>query len=313
MIWSDASVRRARIGVSLACLAVAVTEAPVARAQSNGRQVVRIVASEYAFSTARRVRPGTVSLRLVNRGREPHYALLFRLREGKTLRDFHAWRQQRTAPPAWLTTLTGPAPVSAGDSTEVQLTLEPGRYVVMCGYPAPDRTQHVDRGMFSQLDVSGDAARRTPVALVARTLTLSDTAFTWDGPLSPGRWRIAVRNVGTSVKQALIVRLPEGVTIGDEQEWFDGQFRGERPGRPSGGLLRLAPGDHYVMTQHFSAGRYVVLSHVGGSWQVLPFSVPTRSRRGDVRRRFDRGREAPPLRVATATPTSIATRRGGRD
>src|SRR5690348_15122553 len=91
----------------------AALAAPAVRAQP-----VRLVATDYAFQAPASARPGTRTVRLVNHGREPHYALLFRLGEGRTLRDVVRWRSEHGVAPSWLTMLTGPAPVSPGDSAE---------------------------------------------------------------------------------------------------------------------------------------------------------------------------------------------------
>jgi hypothetical protein len=251
-------------------LALLVLVAPRIAAQDD--DVLRMVATNYAFQLPARVAAGMVRVRLVNAGTEPHYALFYRLGEGKTASDFLAWRAQRGGPPAWLTVLTGPAPVSPADSTDIAMQLEPGHYLVICGYPGTDRQQHVDKGMLRELEVEGSTTSAARVA-AQHTLRLGDSSFTITPPLVAGRRTIVVENTGTRVKQALIVRLADGVTLEEEKRWFDVGFAGARPGRPAGGVLRLAPGDRYTITGDFRPGAYVVLSHAAGPWETLEIRV----------------------------------------
>jgi hypothetical protein len=250
-------------------LAAVLAVAPAARAQP-----VRLVATDHAFQAPATTRPGVRTVRLVNHGQEPHYALLLRLGEGRTLGDLIRWRSERAAPPAWLTTLTGPAPVSPGDSADVELPLAPGRYAVICTYPGP-RGPHADLGMVQALEVAGPPVEARP-APVALTLTLTDSTVRGDGPVVAGRRRIAVENHGAGIKQALLVRLPDGVTVADEQRWFDDGFRTPRRGLPAGGVLRLLPGDRVVATVDLRPGRYALLSHASGPWQTLELTVAPR-------------------------------------
>jgi hypothetical protein len=238
--------------------------------------ILRIVATNYAFRLPARIGGGPTTLRLVNAGTEPHYALFYRLAAGKTSRDFVDWRASRTAAPPWLTILTGPGPVMPGDSTDVTLFLDNGHYLVICGYPGTDRQQHVDKGMLQELDVAGSPSsgeRSVDPPPNAAVVRLADSSFALTRPVAAGRHTVVFENRGSTVKQGLLVRLPDGVSLEDEKRWFDTQFHGPRPGLPSGGVLRLAPGERVAMTRDFSPGRWAVLSHAGGPWQTLEFRV----------------------------------------
>jgi hypothetical protein len=244
--------------------------APVAPA------IIRIVARDYWFELPPRWPSGIVRLRLVNRGAEAHYALLYRLGAGKAARDFFAWRASGSPAPEWLTVASGPGPVIPGDSTDVTLRLATGHYLVLCGYPGRGGTQHVDNGMFRVFDVRPPRARssaRAVYPVADRTLRMTNSAFALDRTVPPGWRAIHIENRGSAPEQALIVRLPEGVAVADEQRWFDEGFRSPRPGLPWGGALRVAPGERYVVTRFFPPGRYVVLSHLTGTWRSLVFVV----------------------------------------
>ena len=223
--------------------------------------VLRLVAREYAFEAPERVPAGAVAIRLVNRGTEPHYARLLRLEEGKTAGDYMAARRQGDRAPAWAVPAGGPAPVMPGDSAELTRVLAPGRYVVLCGYPAPDRMQHLDRGMVREVEVVASSAEPAPLPEARLRLTLADSAFRISAPPAAGWQRVLVENPGRAMHQALIVHLPKGVTLEDEERWFAEGFRTPRPGHPSGGVLELRPGERVVIALELRPGRYAILCH----------------------------------------------------
>lgn len=238
--------------------------------------IVRLVARDYSFETPVLLSSGIVRIRLVNRGSEPHYAAFYRLAAGKTASDFFAWRASKRPPPNWLTLLSGPAPVVPGDSSDLTLRLLPGHYLILCGYPGRDGILHMDKGMFRVLDTQPPRSGRARAPIfpdVSRKIRLTDSGFSLDKPIAPGWREVGIENRGSTAEQALIVRLPAGVEIGDEQRWFDEEFRRARPGLPWGGALLVAPGERYVVTRNFVPGRYAILSHLTGKWRILLFVV----------------------------------------
>jgi hypothetical protein len=237
---------------------------------------VRLVARDYSFETPVRLPSGVVRIRLVNRGSEPHYAAFYRLGAGKKASDFFAWRSSRRPAPDWLTFTSGPAPVMPGDSSDLTLRLPPGHYLIICGYPGRDGLQHMDKGMFRVLDTQtprGASRRAAGFPVVTRKIRLTDSGFSLDQPIRAGWREIGIENRGSEAEQALIVRLPAGVEIADEQRWFDEEFRRARPGLPWGGALLIAPGERYVVTRNFVPGRYAILSRLTGKWRILLFAV----------------------------------------
>ncbi|HEX8906638.1 MAG TPA: hypothetical protein VF771_17440, partial [Longimicrobiaceae bacterium] len=236
--------------------------APAASPSTPRPPLVRVVARNYAFETQASVPGGLVTLRLVNRGQEPHYARLLRLGPGRTLADFVALRQQGGRGAEWLVPAGGVAPVSPGDSADLTLTLTPGRYVLLCGYPARDGRPHMDLGMMREL-VVGEAPRspaRQPREDVR--LRVTDGSLQFSEPLAPGRHVVQVENDGSQTHQVLLARMPDGVTLADEKRWFDGGFRGERPGRPAGGVIELGRGQRVWLAMDFPPGRYALLCRV---------------------------------------------------
>ena len=251
---------------------------PVAaqRAAANRAPIVRMVARDYSFDTPLRLPSGIVRIRLVNRGSEPHYAAFYRLAGGRTATDFLRWRASRSPAPDWLTVASGPASVAPGDSTDLTLRLPPGHYLVLCGYPGRDDVQHLDKGMFRVVDALPVRARSRRAAgypTVARKISISESDISLDQPIPAGWREVGIENRGSTAAQGLIVRLPPGVEIGDEQRWFNDGFRSPRRGVPWGGALLLTPGEQYVVTRYFEPGRYALISNLAGQWRSLLFVV----------------------------------------
>ncbi|HEU4559970.1 MAG TPA: hypothetical protein VFS20_19125 [Longimicrobium sp.] len=226
--------------------------------------VVRMEARNYAFQMPSRLPGGTKRFRLVNRGTEPHYARFLRLEQGKTLADFVELRKQGRGSADWLTPAGGIAPVSPGDSADLVVSLPPGRYLVICGYPAPNGRPHVDHGMIGQLSIGSPPRLPTAAPQEELTLRLSDGALSWSAPPTAGRRTVRVENTGTQTHQALLALLPDGKTLADEKGWFEQGFRTARAGAPAGGVIELRPGDRVWLTIDFVPGRYALLCHVGG-------------------------------------------------
>lgn len=260
----------------LASVVGASSSAAQRRIETRDAPIVRLVARDYSFETPVRLSSGIVRIRLVNRGSEPHYAAFYRLAAGRTASDFFAWRSSRRPGPDWLTFTSGPAPVVPGDSSDLTLRLPPGHYIILCGYPGRDGLQHIDKGMFRVLDTEparSGPARAAAFPSVTRKISLTGSGFSLDRPIQAGWRAIGIENRGLTAEQALIVRLPAGVEIDDEQRWLDEGFRRARPGLPWGGALLVAPGERYVVTRNFVPGRYAILSHLTGKWQILLFVV----------------------------------------
>lgn len=114
--------------------------------------------SDYRFEVEGTLRSGLQVLRIETPGPSMHEMDIFRLAEGKTLRDLRAWQKSgKEGPP--------PAVAVAGilDQHDIRrvvwlrTSFEPGRYVLWCGLSlAPDgsgKITHADSGMVKELVV----------------------------------------------------------------------------------------------------------------------------------------------------------------
>jgi hypothetical protein len=253
---------RARIGVSL----LAFIAVPPVGAQVSP-PVVRLVSREYAFTVPKQISPGLTRVRLINRGKVPHYARIVRLDSAKTLSDVLAWRRAGGRPPAWFVPVGGPAPVSPGDSADAAVVVQPGRHVVLCTYPAAGgKSVHLDSGMVRELIVAEtpDSTAAPPNAKVGdiesdTEIVLGEYGFSPQPALKAGYRRFRVTNAGLFPHQVLLARLPEGVSDRAELEWFRDNYVAPRPGRPTGGLLEVQPTQTAWFAVSLRPGKYVFI------------------------------------------------------
>jgi acetyl esterase/lipase len=257
MVSSDEPVRASSCAI-LEFLRRRLGSAESERQPSTG---FRVVARDFALSMPARTPSGLRNIRLVNSGTEPHYFGVVRVDSGKTLADFIAWRASRTARPGWLVTVSGSAPVEAGDSLDLGVRLTPGRYVAFCSYPSPDGTPHIAKGMVGEFAVES-GARDDVLPAVDANVNFVNYAFAPPIIPRPGRRTWRVENPSNEMHQMLVIQLPDGVTPEQEIAWFRGGSRGPRPGKPSGGVLQLPPDGQVWLTMTFRPGRYLLLCTV---------------------------------------------------
>jgi hypothetical protein len=99
------------------------------------------------------------------------------------------------------------------------------------------------------------AAQSTP----SITVVLTDHHFRLTAPVQAGPLAWRVRNAGTEPHQALVVRLPEGVSESAERAWIDHGSQGSEPGERVGGVESIAPGKDATFETTLKPGRYLLI------------------------------------------------------
>jgi uncharacterized cupredoxin-like copper-binding protein len=107
--------------------------------------------------------------------------------------------------------------------------------------------------------VSIAAAASAQPADPAVTVVLTDHHFRLSAPVEGGKLQWHVRNEGTEPHQALVVRLPEGVSEFGERAWYEHGRIGPEPGERAGGLDTLAPGAEASFQTELTRGKYLLL------------------------------------------------------
>lgn len=254
--------RSAVLLAALTLTACAKAEAPPAdqAAAPAGPNVVSVTATEFAYAMADTLPAGWTSFQMTNSGQELHHMTLVRLDEGKTLDDLMQAMASQGPPPAWAVFLGGPNAVVGPMVSDVTLDLAPGNYAVLCVIPSPnDGKPHVMKGMSKAFTVvPSDVVRAAPVEDL--TLTLSDYAFTWSAPVTPGRHVVKVVNTATQDHELILAQLNPGKSVGDMMKFIEslekGAVSGPPPGTPWGGIANMAPGQVNYITIDLPAGEY---------------------------------------------------------
>ena len=231
-------------------------------------QVLRIEARDFAFTVPEQVRAGLVRVRLVNHGREWHEALVTRLADSVSTDAYLASARAGDAFPAGAFDVGGPGKVAMGDSSEVVIKLEPGRYAVVCW-----SDNHVKAGMIASVVVAVDSTRQTGEAATGQgggdsatpgspaatgELRLEDFRIAHDsGVYKPGRNVLHIRNTGARPHDVTFYRLEPGRTPRDFGVWYATR-NGPPPAVPVGGMVTLAAGREGWAELDLSPGQYLV-------------------------------------------------------
>src|SRR5471032_3068007 len=88
---------------------------------------------------------------------------------------------------------------------------------------------------------------------------MTDHHFRLTAPIARGPLTWRLKNDGSEPHQALVVRLPEGVTENGEESWFEHGGKGPEPGERVGGIETLEPGAETSFRTDLKPGRYLLL------------------------------------------------------
>jgi hypothetical protein len=166
----------------------------------------------------------------------------------------HALLEDR-ARPAGVTRLGGVENVEPGATAEVTLVLAPGRYVLACGFPAPDGHAHVTKGMVRTFRVTGAAASPATLPQADATVRMTEYAFVFSSPPRAGTQRWRVVNAGAQPHHLMVNRLNPGKTLRDVDAW---NGKDPAPFGPSVGVAGMDPGQANVLTVTLAPGDYVL-------------------------------------------------------
>jgi hypothetical protein len=275
-----------RIPLAIAVLTItAVGCAPDATPQVTGRaragadtsseatrevgNVVRVVTRDYAFQMPDTIPSGPTTFELRNEGKEPHHLMLYRLDEGKTVRDAFAALQAGGSHPAWMHAAGGPNAVPNGGKSVAAVVLEPGSYVAFCHVKSRDGRIHFMKGMLKSITVTPSAARVVASPTPDITITLRDYSFEFSKPPTHGKHLIAVTNAGSQRHELILSLLKPGKTSRDFITWLDTQ-NGPPPVTPYGGITDIEPGLTVVIPLELEAGNYSVVCRVRDAGDDAP-------------------------------------------
>jgi hypothetical protein len=108
--------------------------------------------SDYKF-TMPALTVGTHTIHYINDGPAIHEIQLVRLNEGATMESYMAAMAPGATTPPPGAVVGGPGALSPGGDNYWTVTLEPGRYIVVCFVPDPDGTPHAMKGMIQEISI----------------------------------------------------------------------------------------------------------------------------------------------------------------
>ena len=268
---------RARIRFAAVVAAAALTTAPTASAladdgQHHGdqrrTQVLDVKASNdgpqgqprYTLSTDT-LRAGLETIRLHNKGTEPHQVQLLRLHDGKDFNALSAVLKHPNGDPLTVADATGGStPILPGTEQETYVNLRAGHYVALCFVTDEvSNVPHFAEGMIAQFDVTGSGTWQRPNA----EGTISAFSFGFNIPAHvDGHGVYRFKNLSdTDTHELAIERLAPGKTATDFLDAIS-QKVASNPNdiaAPAGGggavaphgvdwvRLNLAPGDYIAV------------------------------------------------------------------
>jgi hypothetical protein len=96
---------------------------------------------------------GTHTIHYFNDGPKTHEIQLYRLNEGATMESFMAAMAPGSTTPPPGVAIGGPGALSPGGDNYFTVTLESGKYLVICFVPDPDGVPHAMKGMVQELTI----------------------------------------------------------------------------------------------------------------------------------------------------------------
>lgn len=227
---------------------------------SAGAAVTTFIAEDYAFTGPDQLESGWRRVRLINRGKDVHQIQFLALPSGKTLTDVERALASRSPTlPNWLRRHGGVNSVAPGNEASVDIELEPGDYLLLCGIPDVAGRPHAMRGMVRALRVVEAAPSGEPAPKADATLRLTDFAFALSGPLHAGARTVHLVNDGRQAHEVVLVRLAEGASARDFIERYRPGGLPNSGGREAGGVTGIDPGRQAFMHLDLEPGRYGLL------------------------------------------------------
>lgn len=216
---------------------------------------VNVTGKDYAFDVPDTIRGGLVEITFSNAGREPHFAGIGRVAQGKTFADV---KTALSSPPS-AQPPPGPPPfedfggistLDPGGRTKVAFNLPAGTYALYCFIPSPDGVPHVAKGMLSEVTVTEGTEGPLPASVA--TVTGTDFSLQPLPTLKAGTNALRLRNEGKQLHELLLLELAPGKRIEDVVAWYR-QPAGPPPMRYAGGVS-IRPGEEATTELELKAG-----------------------------------------------------------
>ncbi len=239
------------------------TPSTAADVSTGDPAIVTVTANDFSFDAPGKIPAGTVTMRLVNNGKELHHAQMIRIEDGKTMEDIAKALKNPGPPPSWVKFVGGPNAVPPGKETHATSVLTPGLYAYLCFIPSADKVIHAAKGMVRPFEVTpASTATAAEMPVPDATIKLVDYDFQLSAPLTPGKRTIMVENDGPQPHELALLKLAPGKTVADFAAWDAGGMKGPPPAEPIGGVVALDKGGRASFTADLTPGDYGLLCFV---------------------------------------------------
>ena len=217
--------------------------------------VIEYTLGDYFFRGPDTIPAGTVTFRVKLASEAAHVLDLIRLDQGKRIGDLMA-AGESAYDSSWVKPVGGGITSRAGTDPTYTLTLQPGVYVLLCYFSAPDHEPHFAKGMIREVIAVGPGSP-APVAKADIDVQLVDYGFVVSAPITAGSHVIRATNPSSQPHEMIIARLKDGFTMEYAKARADSaEPKGPSPWENYGGVADLSPGDTTVMTGTFNPGTY---------------------------------------------------------
>jgi len=267
---------RTRIRFATVVAAAALTAAPATSAVADdghdhgdrrGTHALDVTAvntpnPQYKLSTTK-LRAGLETIRLHNKGNEPHQVQLLRLHDDKTFRDLSTVLANPKGDALSVADATGGSnTILPGSEQTTYVNLRAGHYVALCFVSDADtNVPHFAEGMIAQFKVTGPRTRQRPDA----EGTISAFSFGFHIPAhvdGDGVYRF--RNISdTDTHELTIMKLAPGKTAADFLHVItSGNGDPGTIAAPAGGAGAVAPHGVDWVRLNLAPGNYVAVCFV---------------------------------------------------
>ena len=248
-----------RFGECCVCILIAVSTLYSHSVSAASLKEATFYAWDHRFDGPETIPAGQTTIRLRNRGKEPHQLQFLKLDAGKTPAELAvALQSGAQSIPSWAKQVGGPNAVGAGQAAEATLYLEPGSYVIICGIPGKTHKTHASLGMQKALRVI-DTKSPPPDFRGNFHMAMFEYEFVVVQPLRKGRHTFYVVNRGNQTHQASFIRLDPGASTEDVLTAIHQDSPTRLPGTLIGGMSGLEPGRDGTFTADLTPGRYAIM------------------------------------------------------
>ena len=240
-----------RAMLSVACLVNVGCSAKVAEKDAPP---FRIIATDAGFEAPDAVPAGLRHIVFENHGSEIHESMLVKLPQGMNSEDYVAAVKKGSLFPEGALDYSGPGLTSPGETAEMWLRVDPGRYILICWNGDHDKTTPVHPFTVEEVGARDDRSPKEDLVL-----KLFDYRFELSGDLHKGVQVIRIETPGPSMHEVDIYRLHEGKSAADLHSWRKHHGQGPAPAEALGGALDSHDISRIVwLRKKFAPGHYAL-------------------------------------------------------